>query len=125
MNSVLYTVAIVQKRRNADAKHLLAQHEPTKGIRAARRVLQRHLVDVIFRAMHADQANGHTPSFDVSTPLDIEASTARSASTSPRAKTSLTSPAQTSIVSSTRSTTGPDVSSAGRHQRNDSANSVH
>jgi transposase len=56
LNSVLYTAAIVQKRRSAAAQQLLARHEPAKGARGARRILQRHLIDVIHRAMTADQA---------------------------------------------------------------------
>jgi transposase len=56
LNSVLYTAAIVQKRRDPAARQLLSRHEPTKGKRGARRILQRHLVDVIHRAMRADQA---------------------------------------------------------------------
>jgi transposase len=55
LNSVFYTAAIVQKRRNTDAQRILAHHEKDKGIRGARRVLQRHLVDVVYRAMHADR----------------------------------------------------------------------
>ncbi|MGW2314646.1 IS110 family transposase [Actinomadura luteofluorescens] len=57
LNSVLYTAAIVQKRFHPAAQHLLARHEPTKGKRSARRILQRHLVDVIHRAMTTDQAS--------------------------------------------------------------------
>jgi transposase len=56
LNSVLYTAAIVQKRRTPAARQLLARHEPAKGSRGARRILQRHLIDVIHRAMTADQA---------------------------------------------------------------------
>lgn len=56
LNSVLYTAAIVQKRFHPAAQALLARHEPTKGARGARRVLQRHLIDVIYRAMTADRA---------------------------------------------------------------------
>jgi transposase len=56
LNSVLYTTAIVQKRRIPEARQLLARHEPGKGSRGARRILQRHLADVIYRAMTADQA---------------------------------------------------------------------
>jgi transposase len=56
LNSVLYTAAIVQKRWHPDAQDLLARHEPAKGRRGARRVLQRHLIDVIHRAMSADYA---------------------------------------------------------------------
>jgi len=55
LNSVFYTAAIVQKRWDQDAQHLLARHEPVKGTRGARRILQRHLVDVVHRAMHCDQ----------------------------------------------------------------------
>ncbi len=55
LNSVLYTAAIVQKRWDPDAQKLLAHHEPTKGTRGARRILQRHLIDVVYRAMHDDQ----------------------------------------------------------------------
>lgn len=55
LNSVLYTAAIVQKRWDPAAKELLARHETTKGPRGARRILQRHLVDVIHRTMHSDQ----------------------------------------------------------------------
>ncbi|MDH6284318.1 IS110 family transposase [Prescottella agglutinans] len=57
LNSVLYTAAIVQKRWHPAAKELLARHEADKGARGARRILQRHLVDVIHRAMTADQAS--------------------------------------------------------------------
>lgn len=57
LNSVLYTAAIVQKRFHPPAQHLLARHEPVKGARGARRILQRHLADVIHRAMTADQAS--------------------------------------------------------------------
>lgn len=57
LNSVLYTAAIVQKRCSPDAQALLARHEPTKGSRGARRILQRHLIDVIYRAMTTDQAS--------------------------------------------------------------------
>lgn len=57
LNSVLYTAAIVQKRRHPAAQALLARHEPTKGSRGARRILQRHLIDVIHRAMTTDQAS--------------------------------------------------------------------
>lgn len=56
LNSVVYTAAIVQKRFDPAAQALLARHEPTKGSRGARRILKRHLVDVIHRAMAADQA---------------------------------------------------------------------
>lgn len=57
LNSVLYTAAVVQKRFHPDARELLARHEPAKGARGARRILQRHLVDVIHRAMTVDQAS--------------------------------------------------------------------
>ncbi|MBB4689590.1 IS110 family RNA-guided transposase [Amycolatopsis jiangsuensis] len=56
LNSVLYTAAIVQKRQHPAAQTLLARHEPAKGSRGARRILQRHLIDVIHRAMTADHA---------------------------------------------------------------------
>ena len=56
LNSVVYTAAIVQKRRHPAAQALLARHEPFKGSRGARRILQRHLIDVIHRAMIADHA---------------------------------------------------------------------
>lgn len=55
LNSVFYTAAIVQKRWDPAAQQLLARHQATKGTRGARRILQRHLVDVVHRAMHADQ----------------------------------------------------------------------
>ncbi|WP_160040422.1 transposase [Mycobacterium interjectum] len=57
LNSVLYTAAIVQKRFSPAAQHLIARQEPVKGARGARRILKRHLVDVIYRAMHTDQAS--------------------------------------------------------------------
>jgi transposase len=57
LNSVLYTAAIVQKRFHPPAQELLARHEPAKGPRGARRILQRHLIDVIHRAMTTDQAS--------------------------------------------------------------------
>jgi transposase len=56
LNSVLYIAAIVQKRRHPAAQELLARHEPAKGSRGARRILQRHLIDVIHRAMTTDHA---------------------------------------------------------------------
>jgi hypothetical protein len=49
-----YTAAIVQKRWLPKAQDLLARNEPAKGPRGARRILQRHLIDVIYRAMTAD-----------------------------------------------------------------------
>jgi transposase len=61
LNSVLYTAAIVQKRFHPNAQALLARHETTKGTRGARRILQRHLVDVVHRAMTADQATWQHP----------------------------------------------------------------
>jgi transposase len=57
LNSVLYTAAIVQKRRHPPAQELLARHQPAKGPRGARRILQRHLIDVIHRTMTADHAD--------------------------------------------------------------------
>lgn len=57
LNSVLYTAAIVQKRFNPSALALTTRHESTKGARGARRILKRHLVDVIHRAMHLDQSS--------------------------------------------------------------------
>jgi transposase len=54
LNSVTYTAAIVQKRWLPEAQDLLARNEPAKGARGARRILQRHLIDVIYRAMTAD-----------------------------------------------------------------------
>jgi transposase len=56
LNSVLYTAAIVQKRRTPQAQQLLARHESGKGSRGARRISQRHLIDVTYRAMTTDQA---------------------------------------------------------------------
>ncbi len=55
LNSVLYTAAIVQKRWDPGAQQLLQRHESTKGSRGARRILQRHLVDIVYSAMQADQ----------------------------------------------------------------------
>jgi transposase len=55
LNSVTYTAAIVQKRWLPEAQDLLARNEPAKGARGARRILQRHLIDVIYRAMTADR----------------------------------------------------------------------
>jgi transposase len=57
LNSVLYTAAIVQKRFSLAAQELIARQEPAKGARGARRILKRHLVDVIYRAMHTEQAS--------------------------------------------------------------------
>ncbi|WP_218058274.1 transposase [Streptomyces sp. Wb2n-11] len=57
LNSVLYTAAIVQQRFHPGARELLARHEPTKGARGARRVLKRHLIEVIHRAMIRDRAS--------------------------------------------------------------------
>lgn len=55
LNSILYTAAIVQKRHHPAARQLLTRHESTKGARGARRILQRHLIDVIHRAMTTDR----------------------------------------------------------------------
>jgi transposase len=57
LNSVLYTTAIVQKRFHPAAQQLLARHEPAKGARGARRILQRHLINIIHRAMTTDRAS--------------------------------------------------------------------
>ncbi|MFJ2591299.1 IS110 family transposase [Streptomyces sp. NPDC087538] len=57
LNSLLYTTAIVQQRFHPGARELLARHIPTKGVRGARRILKRHLVDVIHRAMVRDRAS--------------------------------------------------------------------
>ncbi|MCP9276999.1 IS110 family RNA-guided transposase [Mycolicibacterium arenosum] len=56
LNSVLHTAAIVQTRYNPAAQQLIARRHDEKGARGARRILKRHLVDVIYRAMHTDQA---------------------------------------------------------------------
>lgn len=56
LNSVLYTTAIVQQRFHSGVRELLARHTPTKGVRGARRILKRHLIDVIYRAMAHDRA---------------------------------------------------------------------
>jgi transposase len=61
LNSVLYTAAIVQKRFHPAAQELLARHEPAKGRRGARRILQRHLIDAIHRAMTTDQTTWQHP----------------------------------------------------------------
>ncbi|MEU9545430.1 IS110 family transposase [Streptomyces mirabilis] len=57
LNSVLYTTSIVQQRFHPGARALLARHEPAKGARGARRILKRHLIDVIHRAMTQDRAS--------------------------------------------------------------------
>jgi transposase len=57
LNSVLYTAAIVQKRFNPAAQELITRHESTKGARGARRILKRHLVDVIHQAMQLDRSS--------------------------------------------------------------------
>ncbi|MDQ3224824.1 MAG: IS110 family transposase [Gemmatimonadota bacterium] len=54
LNSIFYTAAIVQKRWDPGAQQLLARHETAKGKRGARRILQRHLVDIVYAAMSAD-----------------------------------------------------------------------
>lgn len=59
LNSVTYTAAIVQKRRLPEAQDLLARNEPAKGAGGARRILQRHLIDVIYHAMTADRESWH------------------------------------------------------------------
>ncbi|MFW5417846.1 transposase [Nocardiopsis sp. CNT-189] len=60
LNSVLCTAALVRKRFHSGARELLARHEPAKGARGARRILQRRLIDVIHRAMLSDRASwGH------------------------------------------------------------------
>jgi transposase len=57
LNSLLYTAAIVQQRFHPGARELLARHTPAKGTRGARRILKRHLIDVIHRAMVQDRAS--------------------------------------------------------------------
>jgi len=61
LNSVLCTAAIVQKRFHPPAQQLLARHQPAKGPRSARRILQRHLIDVIHHAMTTGQATWQHP----------------------------------------------------------------
>jgi len=56
LNAVIYTTSIVQQRFHPGARALLARHESTKGARGARRILKRHLIDVIYRAMSQDRA---------------------------------------------------------------------
>ncbi|MEU1600541.1 IS110 family transposase [Streptomyces sp. NPDC005708] len=82
LNSVLYTTSIVQQRFHPGAQALLARHEPTKGARGARLVLKRHLIDVIHRAMTRDRASWQHHITSISSPLDIEASTACCGTTS-------------------------------------------
>jgi hypothetical protein len=74
LNSVLFTAAIVQKRGDPAAQELLARHATTKGTRGARRILRRHLVDVVYRAMTADHASWQHHITRISPPLDTEAS---------------------------------------------------
>lgn len=57
LNSVLYTAAIVQTRFNPAAQELIARRQDEKGARGARRILKRHLVDVVYKAMNTDQAS--------------------------------------------------------------------
>ncbi|KIH98845.1 transposase [Streptomonospora alba] len=56
LNCVIHIAAVVQKQRHPGAGALVERLEPTKGKRGAYRVLKRHLVDVIYRAMVRDRA---------------------------------------------------------------------
>lgn len=66
-NRVLHVAALVQARTHPPAQALTARHTPTKGKRGAQRVLKRHLIDVLYRAMTTDRATWthhrieHTP----------------------------------------------------------------
>ncbi|MDT0305216.1 hypothetical protein, partial [Streptomonospora wellingtoniae] len=48
--------AVVQRQRHPGAGALVERLEPSKGKRGAYRVLKRHLIDVIYRAMVRDRA---------------------------------------------------------------------
>ncbi|WP_393916807.1 IS110 family transposase [Halostreptopolyspora alba] len=61
LNSVVHIAAVVQRRFHAGAAALLQRLEPVKGKRGAYRVLKRHLIDVIYRAMVADRAGWDPP----------------------------------------------------------------
>ena len=67
LNSVLYTAAIVQKRWHPAAQQLFGRHTPGKGNRGARRILQRHLVDVITPSYDHRSSIMATPHHPIST----------------------------------------------------------
>lgn len=60
LNHALHTIALTQARSHPAARALIAKHQPHKGKRGARRILKRHLSDVIYRALHTDITT-HTP----------------------------------------------------------------
>lgn len=64
LNSVVHIAAVVQRRVHPGAAALLARLEPAKGKRGAYRVLKRHLIDVIYRAMVADRAGWDHPAIE-------------------------------------------------------------
>lgn len=56
VNRVMHSIALVQARWHGPAREFLRSREGVKGKRGAYRALKRHLVDVVYRAMVADQA---------------------------------------------------------------------
>lgn len=56
VNRVMHSIALVQARWHGPAQEYVAARVDAKGKRGAYRALKRHLVDVIYRVMVADQA---------------------------------------------------------------------
>lgn len=54
LNAAIHTVALVQARHHPPAQALIAKHRPTKGTRAALRILKRHLTDILWRDLTTD-----------------------------------------------------------------------
>lgn len=56
MNRVLHSIGVVQVRFHEPAREFVRSRRETKGKKGAYRALKRHLMDVVYRAMKADQA---------------------------------------------------------------------
>lgn len=57
VNRALHSIAVVQARFHDPAREFVRSREAVKGRKGAYRALKRHLVDVVYRAMVADQAD--------------------------------------------------------------------
>jgi transposase len=55
VNQVLHSIGVVQVRLGEPAREFVRSRQEAKGTKGAYRALKRHLVDVVYRAMVADQ----------------------------------------------------------------------
>lgn len=56
MNRALHSIGVVQVRFHEPAREFVRSRQEAKGKKGAYRALKRHLMDVVYRAMKADQA---------------------------------------------------------------------